>query len=65
MLTNYATPEVRRRAAKLDAEAVFDKTTEFDALLACCAGQTAHIFTEDAQEAQREAVAQHDQATPT
>ena len=65
VLTNYATPEVRRRAAELGADAVFDKTTEIDALLAYCAEQTATILTPDVQEAQREAVAQHDQATPT
>jgi len=64
VLTNYATPEVRRRAAELGANAVFDKTTELDALLAYCAEQTANILTEDVQEAQRDAVAQHDQATP-
>lgn len=65
VLTNYATPEVRRRAAELGADAVFDKTTELDALFAYCAEQTANMLTEDVQEAQREAVAQHDQATPT
>ncbi|MDP3754762.1 response regulator [Polaromonas sp.] len=65
VLTNYATPEVRRRAAELGADAVFDKTTELDALFAYCAEQTANILTHDVQEAQREAVAQHDQATPT
>jgi len=65
VLTNYATPEVRRRAAELGADAVFDKTTELDALLAYCTEQTANILTEEVQEAQREAVAQHDLATPT
>ncbi|MDI1239949.1 MAG: response regulator [Polaromonas sp.] len=65
VLTNYATPEIRRRAAELGADAVFDKTTEIDALLAYCAEQTANAHTEDVQEAQREAVAQHGQATPT
>ncbi|MDI1269348.1 MAG: response regulator [Polaromonas sp.] len=65
VLTNYATPEVRRRAAELGADAVFDKTTEIDALLAYCAEQTANILTEDVRAAQREAVAQHDQASPT
>ncbi|WP_096669289.1 response regulator [Polaromonas sp. AET17H-212] len=63
VLTNYATPEVRRRAAELGADAVFDKTTELDALFAYCAEQTANILTDDVQEAQREAVAQHDPAT--
>lgn len=65
VLTNYATPEIRRRAADLGADAVFDKTTELDELLAYCAEQTANILQEDVQDAQREAVAQHDQAPPT
>lgn len=65
VLTNYATPEIRRRAAELGADAVFDKTTEIDALLAYCTEQTANMLTEEVQAAQREAVAQHDQAMPT
>lgn len=65
VLTNYATPEIRRRAADLGADAVFDKTTELDELLAYCAEQTANILQDDVQDAQREAVAQHDQAAPT
>ncbi len=64
VLTNYATPEVRRRVAELGADAVFDKTTELDALFAYCAEQTANILTDDVQAAQREAIAQHAQATP-
>lgn len=64
VLTNYATPEIRRRAAELGADAVFDKTTELDALFAYCAEQTATALTEDVQAMQREAVALHDQATP-
>lgn len=64
VLTNYATPEIRRRAAELGADAVFDKTTELDALFAYCAEQTANALTEDVQAMQREAVALHDQATP-
>jgi DNA-binding NarL/FixJ family response regulator len=65
VLTNYATPEIRRRAAELGADAVFDKTTELDALLAYCAEQTASILTDDVQEMQREAVTQHNKAMPT
>ncbi|MGC1173802.1 response regulator [Polaromonas sp.] len=65
VLTNYATPEIRRRAAELGADAVFDKTTELDELFAYCAEQTASMLEEDVQEAQRDAVAQHNQATPT
>lgn len=59
-----ATPEVRRRVAELGADAVFDKTTELDALFAYCAEQTANILTDDVRVAQRAAVAQHAQATP-
>lgn len=33
ILSNYATDEVRRRAAELGADAVFDKSTEIDSLL--------------------------------
>lgn len=65
VLTNYATPEIRRRAAELGADAVFDKTTELDELFAYCAEQIANIHTDDVQEAQRDATGQHNQATPT
>ncbi|MEP6722098.1 MAG: response regulator [Variovorax sp.] len=37
VLTNYATPEIRLRAAELGADGVFDKSTELDELLAYCA----------------------------
>ena len=40
MLTNYATPEIRRRAAALGADAVFDKSGELDDLFAYCMEQT-------------------------
>lgn len=33
IFSNYATDEVRRRAIKLGADAVFDKSTEVDSLL--------------------------------
>lgn len=36
MLTNFATPEVRRRGAALGADRVFDKSSELDELLAYC-----------------------------
>jgi DNA-binding NarL/FixJ family response regulator len=42
VLTNYATPEIRRRATDLGADAVFDKSSELDDLFAYCAEQTAH-----------------------
>ncbi|MBC7599773.1 MAG: response regulator transcription factor [Polaromonas sp.] len=56
VLTNYATPDIRRRACKLGADAVFDKTTEVDALCAYCTEQTESISREDVREAQSEAV---------
>lgn len=36
VLTNYATPEVRRRCAQLGADRVFDKSAELEQLLAYC-----------------------------
>ena len=65
VLTNYATPDIRRRACDLGADAVFDKSTELDALYAFCIEQTKNISREDVQEAQREAVALHSTATLT
>ncbi|CAN5893387.1 hypothetical protein BH11PSE13_BH11PSE13_34980 [soil metagenome] len=32
LLTNYATPEIRNRALRLGADAVFDKSTELEGL---------------------------------
>ncbi|HEV7576506.1 MAG TPA: response regulator [Caldimonas sp.] len=37
VLTNYATPEIRRRCNEVGADAVFDKSTEIDAFFALCA----------------------------
>jgi two-component system OmpR family response regulator len=34
VLTNYATPDIRRRALAMGADAVFDKTLELDKFLA-------------------------------
>ncbi len=34
VLTNYATPDMRRRCAELGADAVFDKSNEIEELLA-------------------------------
>lgn len=36
VLSNYATPEVRKQCALLGADAVFDKSTEIDQLLEFC-----------------------------
>ncbi len=37
VLTNYATPDMRRRCAELGAHRVFDKSAELEELLAYCA----------------------------
>jgi DNA-binding NarL/FixJ family response regulator len=37
VLTNYATPELRRKCLELGAHRVFDKSTEIDALIDWCA----------------------------
>lgn len=36
VLTNYATPDVRRKSIELGADAVFDKSTEIDEFLELC-----------------------------
>ncbi len=36
VLTNYATPDMRRKCLSLGADRVFDKSNEIDALLAYC-----------------------------
>jgi two-component system, OmpR family, response regulator len=52
VLTNYATPEIRLRAAALGADGVFDESTELDELVAYCKKQTANLETTQAREAQ-------------
>ena len=46
MLSNYATPDMRRKCLELGADRVFDKSNEIDALiLYCCRladGSTGH-----------------------
>lgn len=39
VFSNYATQDIRQRCAQLGVDAVFDKSTEIDALLAYCVGQ--------------------------
>ncbi|MEY2689392.1 MAG: hypothetical protein RL375_3591 [Pseudomonadota bacterium] len=41
VLSNYATPDVRRTCLALGAEEVFDKSTDIDALIDWCGRQTA------------------------
>jgi two-component system, OmpR family, response regulator len=40
VLSNYATPEIRKRCAELGVDAVFDKSNEIDALIDFCIAQT-------------------------
>ena len=56
LLTNYATPEILKQAAALGADAVFDKSTELDLMMAYCIEHTANVKSEETQEAEREAV---------
>jgi DNA-binding NarL/FixJ family response regulator len=46
VLSNYATPDMRRRCLELGADRVFDKSNEIDALIQYCgrlaAGETGH-----------------------
>ncbi|MFM9879395.1 MAG: response regulator [Burkholderiaceae bacterium] len=57
LLTNYVTPEIRRRAMALGADAVFDKSSEIEELLAYCIEQTTEHEKFEAQEAERAAIA--------
>jgi len=40
VLSNYATPDIRRRCSQLGVDAVFDKSNEIDALVAYCIQQS-------------------------
>jgi len=39
LLTNYATPEIRRRSGQLGVDAVFDKSTQIEGLMDYCVAQ--------------------------
>jgi DNA-binding NarL/FixJ family response regulator len=39
VLSNYATPDIRRRCAEFGVDAVFDKSNEIDALVDFCIEQ--------------------------
>ena len=54
VLTNYATPEIRKRALELGADAVFDKSTEIDELLAYCVAQADRVAQEEGQQPRRD-----------
>ena len=49
VLTNYATPEIRKRSAELGADAVFDKSSELDGLFAFCIEQNAVLVRDEAK----------------
>ena len=57
VLTNYATPETRKRAMALGADAMFDKSSELEELLAYCIKQTEEHKKFEVQEAERVAIA--------
>lgn len=40
VLSNYATPDIRKRCAQLGVDAVFDKSNEVDALIDYCIQQS-------------------------
>lgn len=50
VLTNYATAEIRLRAAALGADALFDKSTELDDLMAYCMQQSASLHRWDIEQ---------------
>lgn len=52
VLSNYATPEIRLRAMELGADAIFDKSTELDELIAYCRQQTVNLRETQLQQAQ-------------
>jgi DNA-binding NarL/FixJ family response regulator len=64
LLTNYATPEIRKRAMALGADAVFDKSTEIDLLLAYCIKHTKNVKTDETQQAEHEEVARSAVTSP-
>jgi DNA-binding NarL/FixJ family response regulator len=41
VLSNYATPDIRKRCAQFGVDAVFDKSNEIDGLIDFCISQTA------------------------
>ena len=57
LLSNYVTPEIRMRAEALGADAVFDKSSELEELLAYCIEQTAEHKKFAVLEAERVAIA--------
>ncbi len=48
VFSNYATREMRTRCAQLGVDAVFDKSTEIEALVSYCAAQSTKLYTAEA-----------------
>jgi two-component system OmpR family response regulator len=65
VLTNYATEEIRRRAADLGADAVFDKSSELDGLFSYCMEQTAQHADPAEGQAQNKGALLHDISAQT
>ena len=51
VLTNYATPDIRKRCLELGADAVFDKSNEIDGLVDFCLGHATPARAAQAQHA--------------
>ena len=49
VLSNYPTSEMRLRCAQLGVDAVFDKSTEIDALVSYCAAQSNKLKAQGVQ----------------
>jgi len=43
VLSNYATPDIRKRCAQFGVDAVFDKSNEIDGLIDFCLAQSAAV----------------------
>ena len=43
VLSNYATPDIRKRCAQFGVDAVFDKSNEIDGLIDFCIAQTSTL----------------------
>ena len=54
VFTNYATLEMRARCAQLGVDAVFDKSTEIDNLLAYCVAQSQLMHSADNHDSGRQ-----------
>lgn len=51
VLSNYATPDIRRRCAEFGVDAVFDKSNEIEALVEFCLLQARNLVAHSSSEA--------------